>query len=311
MIKHLLFLIGLVFSFSTSYEQCCSAGNPMGGDGNNEGQEFKSLMLYASFRHSYSSDYFNGSKKVAVPLIEDSFYNFSGFSLTYGLTPRLSLHGEFGYFFDKQQDLTINDAPFALRAEGFGDALFAARYLAIADFSSHFNLLLSSGIRLPIGAFHEQLDGITIPVSIQPSSGAYKLQAGIYASQRKPGSKFGWSAYFHYEWSRKIEEGFLVYKYGAYTQLAMAVMYEFHPGYSFLLRPKFEFRGKDRRENDLLINATGSKVLLLNAQINIRVMPKTILMIQGEVPLYKNVNAYQLTNKYSWQLGLSQTLSFI
>nr|NQU91107.1 hypothetical protein [Bacteroidota bacterium] len=100
----LLFAIFLFCSVNTiSYAQCCAAGNPITADGSASGGGKKILQVQALYKHSYSDAYCEGSNKSDYEYIDYSFFDFTSLHLAYGVTQRLKLSFEIGYFFSKAQ----------------------------------------------------------------------------------------------------------------------------------------------------------------------------------------------------------------
>jgi len=191
----LITLLLASFSALTVAGQCCSAGNPVGGDGSNDGLDKNSLRIYLSYKYSLSENYFHLDKKYDVPYVQKSDFDYGNLSLTYGVFPRLSLHTELGYFMSKTQELNINNQNEIISAKGLGDLAFNLRYIAIKTVKPISQLVFSAGIKIPVGAFNEKTGDITIPVSLQPSSGAFKYSASAFYSRKQRNARFGWSSF--------------------------------------------------------------------------------------------------------------------
>lgn len=289
--------------------QCCSAGNPAGGDGSNDGLNKNDLRLFASYRYSLSRDYFHLDKKIDVPYLQKSYYDYSSFSLTYGLSNRFSIHTELGYFIDKTQELVINNENETIRAGGLGDMALNIRYIPLKTIKPVSQLVFSAGSRVPVGAFNEESDGVTIPVSLQPSSGAFKYNAGVFYSRKNIGSRFGWNAFALFEISSTINKGFLVYDYGNYFQFALAGMYSAGRNLHLLANAKLEWRGKDSRESGIIVESSGSRAVFINPQVMFTFHSQWAFIIMSDIPLYKYVNGYQLTNRFALQVGIRRNIS--
>ena len=77
--------------------------------------------------------------------------------------------------------------------------------------------------------------------------------------------------------------------------------------FSALISGKIEYRSKDRREDEIKISSTGSHVVYIKPQIHYQVYSGLFLIAQAQVPVYKYVNGYQLTNLYAFQIGVMKT----
>lgn len=306
----LVILLFNLFS-NISFGQCCSAGNPVGGDGSNDGLGKNELRILASYKYSNSKDYFHNESKVEIPYIEKSYFDYSNFSLTYGLSNRFSLHSELGYFIDKTQELKMNNENDVINSHGLGDLSFNVRYTAVKTVKPISQLVFSTGMRFPIGAFNEEIDGVTIPISLQPSSGALKYNASAFYNRKITNTKFGLTSFAFYEISQTINQGYLIYQYGNYFQFAIAGTYALTKSFNVIINSKLEWRGRDKRESKIKVESSGSRVIFINPQIVLNLKNKWGIILTGDLPIYKFVNGYQLTNRFSFQIGIRKNLTLI
>jgi len=306
--KKITILILLVSFISVnSNSQCCSAGNPLGGDGTNEGLNKNELKVFTSYKHSLSKYYYHLDAPCDIPNIEKSYYDYQNISFTYGIFSRLSVYTELGYFSNKTQEVKLTNDEITIKSGGLGDLGVSLRYMLLKTVKPISQLVVSGGAKFPIGAFNEEIDGATVPISLQPSSGALKFNAGIFYTRKRSDRKFGWNSFLFFETCNTINQGYLVYKYGNLMQLSLAASYEIHKKLNFLLNSKVEWRTHDVRENELMIESTGSKVVYLNPQLMYAFLPGWSFMAMADIPVYKYVNGYQLTNRYSFQLGVRKS----
>jgi hypothetical protein len=300
----LIIVLFAMLSAQNAAGQCCSAGNPVGGDGSNDGLNEKALRFYVSYKYSLSEDYYHYDAKYDVPYVQKSDFDYGSISLTYGLLPRLTVHVEQGYFWSKAQELTINNQYEKIQSKGFGDLALNLRYIAVKTVKPISQLVFSAGFKAPVGAFNEEIDGVTVPISLQPSSGAFKYNASAFYFRKRSDRKSGWNTFALFELSQTINKGYLVYRYGNYFQYALAGTYAFNKKFSVIASAKFEWRGKDEREDEIVIESSGSRVVYFNPQIMYSFSPKWSLILMSDLPVYKYVNGFQLTNKFSVQVGI-------
>lgn len=96
--KLTLVTIFIILFQANCYSQCCAAGNPSGSDISQEGLGKNFLKVNLLYKHSLSKDYFHLNKKYPLPYIEKSNFNYSNISVAYGLSQKLSINTEIGYF---------------------------------------------------------------------------------------------------------------------------------------------------------------------------------------------------------------------
>jgi len=310
MMKDFFIIVLLLLLTKLASGQCCSAGNPVGGDGSNEGAAKNDLLIFTSYKHSLSEDYFHYDRKAEVPYVQKSYYDYTNVSLTYGIFPKFSLHTDLGYFIDKTQELKIDNENEVIRSQGLGDLSFNIRLTAVKTVKPISQVVFSAGVRLPVGVFDEEKNGITIPMSLQPSSGALKYNASLFYFRKHPGHLLGFTGFAFFEMSQTIRKGYLIYRYGNYFQFSVAGTYALAKNVSFIANAKLELRGKDRRESEIVVESSGSRVVIFNPQLIIDLKRMWGLVLMGDIPVYKYVNGYQLTNKFSFQVGIRKNISF-
>lgn len=284
--------------------QCCSAGNPVGSDGMQGTLSKNQWVTNLSYRYSLSEDYYHFAKKVEVPIIDNSYYNFNNLSLSYGISKKIALNAEIGYFINKTQSIFIDSSQEKIKAHGFGDLSLSIRYKLVETIKPVRQLLFSGGLRIPVGAFSEEQDGVTIPVSLQPSSGALKFNTSLYFTNRKLSAKTGWNAFLLFEKSNLIEKEYLIHKYGNYLQCMLGAHFILNKELTAFGNLKYELRGHDQRENNLKIESSGSNTLYFSPSVKYRFSKNWDIIILGDLPLYKYMNGYQLTNKFAFQVGI-------
>jgi len=307
-VAYLIFSIFFLFIESEAYSQCCSAGNPVSGDGQQKSINKNQLRIYWSFKHSYSDQYFFKNKKEDIPFIDNSRFNYSSLQATYGVSKKWNIQTELGYFFDKSQTVEIPEK-YVFKGFGIGDLGITTKYQILSLIKPQSELVGSFGVKIPVGKFDQDMDGAMLPISLQPSTGAMKYNIGLYYSRVNLNNKWSFYSFLFAEYSSLIQSDFFYYKYGNYYSLALFGKYKLTNRIYTVLQLRQEFRDKDKRENDEKIESTGSKVTYMAPQILYNFYESWYLLAQADVPLYKYVNGHQLTNKYSFSFGVHKTLN--
>jgi len=293
-----------------SYGQCCSAGNPLGSNGINDGLPVKEWQFLTSYKHSLSKNYYHKDHQVEVPVVERSYYDYQSFSVSYGVFEWMNAGAEIGYFYNKTQILEPGQETDKISAHGIGDLAVNLRFLPVKSLRRTSQFIVSGGVRIPVGAFEEQIDGVTVPVSLQPSSGALKINASLYYSFPTSSRKLLVNSFALYEYSNTIKKGYFIYQYGDFFQFSSGAQYNLNKHFSFLLNVKYEFRGQDQRENDEIVESSGSHLVLVNPQITCNLKHGWSIMLLSDMPVYKYVNGEQLTNSFAVQVSLYKRISF-
>ena len=306
-----LFSILAIFLVAeNSYSQCCSAGNPVGGNGINDALPLKEWMILTTYKHSLSKEYFHEDHKTDVPMIDRSYYDYQSLSVSYGIFNWMNVNSEIGYFYNKTQILKSGQENEEIRAHGLGDLGVNVRFMPFRKLRTASQLIVSGGLRIPVGAFDQQIDGVTVPVSLQPSSGALKINASLYYLILSANRKFSVNTFAFYEYSNTIEKGYFVYQYGDFIQISSGIQYNLNQHLHLLLNVKYEWRGQDERENDAVVESSGSHLVLVTPQATYDFKAGWSIVLLSDLPVYKYVHGDQLTNSYSIQFSFYKRLFF-
>lgn len=283
--------------------QCCSAGNPVAGAGFESSSTKGEWQVSSALKYSLSDQYYFHDSKIDNPYILKSSFLYQNLWTSYSISNRVSVSAEAGYFYDKSQKLSFNDEPFKLGTSGIGDVALAVKIIAIRKVKPVTQLAFSAGTKIPVGAFHQSVDGITIPVSLQPSSGALKWTAMASFQRLSADQNWGFASQAMLELSSEINKDYLIYRYGSFLRMNAGVMHRVFPKTNVSLFGVFDVRGKDTREFGQIVSGTGSYAILIQPWIQYALMPDRILFCNVECPVYRYFNGELLGNKLAAQIG--------
>ncbi len=300
------FTLFIIFSANNLYAQCCGAGNPIGGFGDMNEIPAKTLILSPVYRYSYSDQYYSGSEKSAFSPDEMN-YNFASIDFLYGISYRLSVKGQVGYFFNKSKIYNISGWD-PLKGFGLGDAALGIKYILLNNVSRKFCVSAELGSKLPIGVFDQEVENVKLPISLQPSSGSFKYNASAITS--KSFEKFIFSFRTMVEIATRIESKNFEYKYGNLYLVSFYSAYKLSNKFNIATQMRYEYRCKASRENNQIIESTGGQVLVLIPQLTYFMTPKIRLSIFSDIPIYRNINGTQIANKFAISFKLSRSLEF-
>lgn len=301
-----LVLAGFCCSQETK-AQCCAAGNPISDDGSASGGAKKVLEAGILGTYSYSDIYFKGSDKSDYEYIDYSYFMYSSANLAYGITDKLKVTAEIGYFFAKAQYFVFDQNR---NATGLGDLVLGAQYLAYQNCEKFFNIFPRVKVTLPIGTF-DQIDGsVVLPIDIQPSSGSYKYQIGLLFSKMYMEGKLALFFDNSFEYSQRIETERTNYKYGNLYNNSFYAGYKVASKLTLALQWRSQYRDRASDKNKELVNATGGHVMFIAPQIRYNFWEKWNVSLKYDYPFYKNMNGTQLTNNYAVSLRLSKSIDF-
>jgi hypothetical protein len=310
MIRHLFISACFLLCIQTlAYGQCCSAGNPSSFSFNdNNSLKAKSLLISSSFKYGYSDTYFKGNKPEDVGFYAPANYSFMDMKVAFGINNRFTLQAETGYFFMKQQK---NPAPFpADKGYGLGDAAFNLRYRFYKSIKHHMELTAIAGMRLPIGVFDQEKDGVKLPIALQPSSGSLVYFGGLSMAKSFKESKLRFYGSASAEFPQLIDSKNFYYRYGNLYDLSIAVAYPVHHFFVPALQLQGEMRGHATREEGQVVDATGYKVITISPQIESDFLKDWSILVYADLPVYRYFNGIQLANSYKAGIKLIKRFSF-
>ena len=302
--RNLLFTIFIsIYFINASHAQCCSAGNPATNNGV-LGTSKNVLNVSSSVIHSYSDTYYEGNQPTDWNYLKNMRFNFAMLNFEYGLTNKIKLTSEIGYFTDKSLRYGFIDQK--RKAYGLGDVVVGIQHHLYNNKTRMLNVFPGLKLSLPVGAF-DQMDGnIILPVDIQPSSGSLKMSTSLLITKQFIESKFTTSSFFSSEFSQKINTERTNYKYGNLYRINSKVGYQ--PSGKTVLGISLNFQHRDKAQNrGEIMEYTGGTYLNLQPSISHTIKQIYTLNTFVGIPIYKNVNGIQLTNKYVLGFGISRS----
>lgn len=299
----------LIFFFLrfNAVSQCCTSGNPFISDAEQPALQSRVLTASLTYRYSHSGPYFIKDTRFSdLPVKEVGFSNYTELQIGYGVTNWLTVLTELGYFINKSLVTTGVDS---YRGFGVGDAALYLKFSAYSNPKKRFSVSPTLGVKFPVGVFDQEVDYVQLPISVQPSSGAFKYLANIFIS--KGFGKIAIAGFLSWEYSQLIHSDNFYYKYG--DQWIGAIYLNYRPWNRLILDFQFrnEYRGKSSRENSEIVEASGYDVVYFTPQVTYAFKHEWYLSAFADIPLYKYYNGIQLTFGYAVALRLTKKLDFL
>ena len=137
--KLLYFSVFFLFP-SFIYAQCCSTGSPAGASTYIGILKKQNLRITGFYRYSYFDTYYReSSPDNSFKILKNTFYNFTGTSVAFGLTHKVTIENEAGFFINKTQ--VYNTNPEIIRnTTGFSNGTLSLKYGFIYNEASEFEL---------------------------------------------------------------------------------------------------------------------------------------------------------------------------
>ncbi|MEI8279165.1 MAG: hypothetical protein WCG87_05330 [Bacteroidota bacterium] len=304
-----------------SAQGCCSGGScsPIAG-GTSQGVLLKrQAEISTSFQYIYSNNFQSGTKKVRDYL--DSYTSKYQYSrVAYGLTKRLTLSLEFGYYFDKTQIGLNNNNK--VSSSGIGDMIIFPRFTVLKKetASTENEATLGLGYKIPLGKYLDSsvvfTDPNTLknyytpkPPSVMTTTGSQDIVFYGFGFRSYPSKNlrlFTSIIYVRKGWNP------IGQRFGDYAGIGLFAGKTIYKKLGLILQLKGEWvdkMGYDKNIDMLAkynfdVLSTGGKKVLFIPQLSYSY--KTLsFYISSDIPLYQYVNGTAIASEYQFTTGLS------
>ncbi|MBN2213632.1 MAG: hypothetical protein JW723_05255 [Bacteroidales bacterium] len=301
------FLLALFYT-QLIFSQCLSSVNPVGGTSNLLALPSKTLRAISFYKYNYGDTYFEKSKPSDFDLIESASYNYLGAILGYGITSRLTLETEMGYFINKTQHYDIEPAR-KVRGYGFSNFIVSARYGIYTNNQRRIYYSASTGLKIPSSFNYQIADGVELPEEVQSSIGSYGMvfQSFLVKEYSLRGLRLFLTNRF--ETNRMNHKDFKLGN-SFYTSLFISkhLMFQWLKGdWTTILQIRNEIRAKNTRYNEA-VEASGGIVFLLSPQINCTIKETWNISVMCDFPVYQYLNGIQLGTLFGLTFGVSRDI---
>lgn len=292
-----LFLCVIVWNKAAS--QCCTA-NPVAGNVNVGILNKKSFRAILYYRYNFSDAFYEGSKRSGFNA-KSASYNYTGTILAYGLTNKITLEAELGYFINKSEVLNTIPA-YTLKRWGFNNSVISAKHIFYKNGANEIEITGVVGAKIPFNTKPLEVDGVQLPQTIHPSTGAYGgvAQLFLYKGYVKQGFRLFLLHRFETNTANAIK-----YRYGNSYVTSLFFSKSINHYWTGILQVRNESRGKDVRENKT-ISASGGYTFFLSPQINYSIAQKWNISALTDFPIYRYYNGTQLSNKYAFSVNITR-----
>ena len=313
MSRDLCFLVLLLFASQALRAQCfTTSGNPVGGTTNMGVMDKSTLRLTLFYRFSCSDQYFEGNEKYSgnQGVLQNASYNYLGFLSGYGLTDRLTVEAEAGYYLNKTQVYYIEDTE--LTGRGPSNLVISLKPQLYHHSDKRFEVSCALGANIPFSTEMQQVQGVTLPLNVQPSIGSYGLvfQSFLVKENSFIATRFFWvgrvEKYFKnpqdYEPGNLYLNSLFFSKHFIFEQWKLK-------DWTFILQLRNHIKERDTR-SDQVIGASGNFLVFLIPQVNLTIGEHWNVSALIDIPVYRYYNGIQLANKSSFVLTLIRDFSF-
>ena len=311
--------IFFILSTAKSIAQCCSPGNPAGGIGTQGVMEKNEGKISFFYKAGYSDTYFGGSiggaKPVGydpswIPAVKNANYNFAGINFRFGITNRLTVENDIGYFINKTQNYNSGIIPEQLKGYGLTDLALQMKFLIIKK--REWEITPAAGIKIPVGPTEQKgKDGTIIPIDLQPTTGAFAYTVGLLIYKGFPHKHFRFFLEGKIESPQLTKVTSIDYRYGNSYFTSFIATYSFAAKWIAIVQVRNENRDRDiKYENPArVIYSTGSHKIFLVPQINYSLGNDWNILFLADIPVYQYYYGKQLGTKFAFGISVSKKIS--
>lgn len=293
-IKRINSLLLIAFLPVLLQAQCLSSVNPVGGTNNLLVLEKNSLRVISFYKYGQGTRYFEGNNPSDFDLISKAHYNYLSTSLGYGLTRKMTLELEAGYFFNKTQQYNLEPA-YTLTGKGFSNAVVLAKHSLFSEPFRRIFITGAAGAKIPFSRELQWSRNVKLPVEVQPTLGGFG--AVFSTSFVKENSATGMRYFFinrvevntpnkeEYRLGTSVYNSFYISSHLKYPWLK--------DNWTAILQFRNEIRGSDKIEGERK-ESSGSVLFFIVPQINFVFKDFWYLSGMVDIPVYQDFNGTQL-----------------
>ena len=263
------------------------------------------------YRYNYSDTYFEGSGKTNEnTALKYAAYNFSGIAFGYGITKRLTLEADFGYFFNKTQqskDIRLSASTllnYKIKGYGFSNGGITVKYGIFVKPAKQVEITLGAGFRYPFSTNPQMVDGVELNRDVQPSTNAFAASGMLFFNKGFPSITLRLFSINRFEYNFEGKDG---YKYGNILLNSVFVSKKIVKYFFGILQIRNEWKTNDLDNGNKVVNS-GFVLLTLSPTLSYSIAGKWNLTALCDIPVYKYYNGKQMTPKYSVALSLSRDI---
>jgi hypothetical protein len=272
------------------------------------------LRTIAYYRHSYSDTYYEADHKSDQPgPVYNSSYNFTGLAVAYGITKRLTVELEAGYYFDKTQnkyyfDASHNRVDYQIQGHGMSNGTLTVKYGDFIKPAQQIELTSGLGFRFPFTTNPQMVNGSQLDRDVQPSTNAFGISEIIFFNKGFQSITLRLFSINRYDYNFADKQK---YKYGNILLNAVFVSKKLFKYCFGIVQVRNEWKTNDNDLNPVeegggkVVNS-GYDLVTVSPSLSYSIAGKWNLTVLCDIPVYKYYNGLQMTPKYSFAVSFTR-----
>lgn len=272
------------------------------------------LRAISYYRHSSSVDFYEGTHQVpktgGPAEVSNSSFNFVGLAAAYGVTKRLTIELDAGYFINKTQVWNRGDI---IEGSGFSNGTLTFKYGTIIRPVQQVELTTGFGIRFPFTANPQYVNGAKLNADVQPSTNAFGISEMLFFNKGFPAITLRLFSINRYEYNFRHKNDYIQptdYKYGNVLLNSVFVSKKIMKYFFGILQVRNEWKTNDKdflnTEDQHKVINSGYDLVTVSPQLSYSIAGKWNITVSYDIPVYKNYNGKQMTPAYSFALSLTR-----
>lgn len=304
-------IVSLVFGISavllSAYEikaQCCAMGNPFNNTsvgGTLEKNQVRAALVYKT---GLFETYFRGRVRlINYGMYSQLGYQYGSFTLSYGITPRLTIEHEAGFFFEKHTrfaDPELNRL--ARSGHGLANGTVTGRFAVYENLQHQFEIDVAAGLRYPFSTEAMDVDGVVLPIEAQPSTGAFG--ALFFVQMHKEWMGIQTTLQQRYEFNAP---NYIDYIFGDAHTTTLSLSGRINRVITGSMFIRNEIRSSDQSPTGARLASQGSHIVLATPMVTVLIPGNFTLSLFGDLPVYRYYFGEQISNRYAFGVNLIWT----
>jgi hypothetical protein len=252
------------------------------------------------FRHSYSDTYYQSTHvRDTNVALNYAFYNFAGISLAYGITKRLTVEADFGYFFNKTQDFKNID--YQEKGYGFSNGSVMFKYAFLVKPIQQVEFTGGLGFKYPFTTNPQMVDDVQLSRDVQPSTNAFSASGFLFFNKGFPEITLRLFTMNRYDYNFEDKNN---YQYGSILLNSIFASKKIVKYFFGILQVRSEYKTQDKDAGDPRVN-TGYWLVTISPTLSYSIAGRWNITAVYDIPVYKDYRGVQLTPKYAYAISLS------
>jgi len=299
-------LIPYLFISVYGYSQCLSSVNPVGGTESLLVLEKNAVRIISFYKYGHGNQYYTKDKKTDFNLIEKAYYNYYSLLVDYGISNKLTLEAEAGYYFNKTQIFNV-EPKYTLTGKGLSNLVVMAKTNVYTNHVKRIYFAVASGPKIPFARQPQKENNVLLPTDLQPTQGAYGLvvNSTFVKENSEKGLRFFVTNRIEINSRNKSNylQGTSIFT-SAY--LSKHLMFSWLKGdWTTILQLRNEIRTKDKNSTHN-IESSGGTLFFLVPQLNYMIFKHWSLSAMIDFPVYQYFNGTQMGSLPGLTISLSR-----